>query len=448
MTSNNASLKPLTLKDRMMNRTLSQLTLLVGTSLMVSAQAQEFVNKPVDLPFTVANPKVAGFSEEGLRNIDRFLASEMAQKRLPGAVVGILRDGKLVYLKAHGLRDAASQAPMQTDSIFALASMTKPMVAVGALALTQQGKLPLFSKVADYYPSVGAMKVAVKKPDGTVTLEAPKRGMTVQDLMRHTSGLTYGGRPDTSGAALAPYPAGGELPGMQGSAAFVQRISGLSLVYQPGTVFEYSTSFEMLGAVLEKVSGQSLDAYLRDAIWAPLGMNDTGFHVAQVKQARQAQPFKLNPLDGKPQKIEVLETDSTFECGGGCSLGTVPDYLRFGQMLVNGGEFNGKRVLSPQMVQLMTSNHLGRSIDNRVANVEPHRDGYGFGLGVAVRVEPGLAAVPGNVGEYSWNGAYGTGFFVDPKEKLVVVFGTAAPGDLRKYYREQIQNLVYGAMAK
>ncbi len=426
----------------------TSLALLTCACLLTGAHAQEFVNKPADLPFNVVSPKTAGFSEEGLRNIDRFLASEMAQKRLPGAVVGILRDGKLVYLKAHGVRDPATQSPMQIDSIFALASMTKPMVAVGALALTQQGKLPLFGKVADHYPEVGQMKVAVKKPDGSVALEAPKRGMTIQDLMRHTSGLTYGGRPDTSGAALAPYPAGGELPSMKGSAAFVQRISGLSLVYQPGTVFEYSTSFEMLGAVLEKVSGQSLDAYLRDAIWAPLGMNDTGFHVAPAKQVRQAHPFKLNPLDGKPQKIEVLDNATTFECGGGCSLGTVPDYLRFGQMLANAGEFNGKRVLSPQMVQLMTSNHLTRTIDNRVANVEPHRDGYGFGLGVAVRMEPGLAAVPGNAGEYSWNGAYGTGFFVDPKEKLVVVFGTAAPGDLRKYYREQIQDLVYGAMVK
>ena len=406
------------------------------------------MNKPADLPFNAIQPKVAGFSEEGLRNIDRFWASEMAQKRVPGAVMGILRDGKLVYLKAHGVRDPVLPAPMQTDSIFALASMTKPMVAVGALALTQQGKLPLFGKVADHVPEVGQMKVAIKKPDGSVALEAPKRQMTVQDLMRHTSGLTYGGRPDTSGAALAPYPAGSELPSMKGSAAFVQRISGLSLVHQPGTVFEYSTSFEMLGAVLEKVSGLSLDAYLRETIWTPLGMSDTGFHVAPAKQARQAQPFKRNPLDGKPQSIEVLEKDSTFECGGGCSLGTVPDYLRFGQMLANGGEFNGKRVLSPHMVQLMTSNHLSRSIDNRVANVEPHRDGYGFGLGVAVRMEPGLAAVPGHVGEYSWNGAYGTGFFVDPQEKLVVVFGTAAPGDLRKYYREQIQDLVYGAMVK
>jgi len=410
--------------------------------------ANEFVSKPKDLPFPIAELKDAGFSAEGLKRIDTFFASEIEKKRVPGSVVGIVRDGKLVYLKAHGTLNPETQAPMQIDSIFGLASMTKPMVATGALTLTQQGKMPLFGKVADYYPEIGQMKVAVKKPDGTIALEAPKRQITIQDLMRHTSGLTYGGRADTSGAALAQYPTGSELHSMKGAAEFVQRISTLSLVHQPGTVFEYSTSFEMLGAVIEKSTGQSLDNYLRKSIWAPLGMKDTGFHVPAASKTRQAYPFKLNPLDGKPQKIDVVENDATFECGGGCSLGTVPDFLRFGQMLVNGGEFNGKRILSPQMVRLMTNNHLTRAIENRVANVEPHRDGYGFGLGVAVRLEPGLAAVPGNVGEYSWNGSYGTGFFADPKEKMVVVFATAAPGDLRKYYREQVQDLVYGAMTR
>jgi CubicO group peptidase (beta-lactamase class C family) len=177
-------------------------------------------------------------------------------------------------------------------------------------------------------------------------------------------------------------------------------------------------------------------------------MNDTGFHVADNKKPRLARPFKLNPLNNSPQSILPVDKNVTFECGGGCSLGTVPDYLKFGQMLVNGGEFNGQRILSPAIVKLMTSDQMNKKIINNVANVEPHREGYGFGLGVAVRTEPGLAAVPGNVGEYSWNGAYGTGFFADPQAKLVVVFGTAAPGDLRKYYREQIQNLVYGAMTR
>ena len=424
--------------------------LLTASAVIVSttSMANEFVSKPSSLDIPIATLNQGGFSADGLKRIDAFFASEIEKKRVPGGVVGILRDGKLVYLKAHGTSNPETQAPMQVDSIFALASMTKPMVAVGTLTLTQQAKLPLFSKVSDYYPAVGAMKVAIKKPDGSMDYENVKSPMTVQDLMRHTSGLTYGGRPDTSGAAAALYPSGGQAMKMNGSAEFMDKISKLPLVYQPGTIFEYSLSFEVLGAVIEKVSGKSLDAYLRESIWNPLRMSDTGFHVAENKISRQAHPFKLNPLNNSPQTIEPLGKGVNLECGGGCSLGTVPDYLKFGQMLVNGGEFNGKRILSPAMVKLMTSDQMNKKIINNVANVEPHREGYGFGLGVAVRTEPGLAAVPGNVGEYSWNGAYGTGFFADPQAKLVVVFGTAAPGDLRKYYREQIQNLVYGAMTR
>ena len=232
---------------------MQKLPLVISLLAIASAPAfaNEFVPQSKSLPFPVAEFKDAGFSAEGLKRIDDFFAVEVAKKRVPGGVVGIVRDGKLVYLKAHGSLNPETQEPMQVDTIFALASMTKPMVATGALALTQQGKLPLFSNVADYYPEVGQMKVAVKNPDGAVALELPKRAMTIQDLMRHTSGLTYGGRADTSGAALAQYPAGSELPSMKGAAEFIQRISSLSLVYQPGTVFEYSTSFEMLGAVLE-----------------------------------------------------------------------------------------------------------------------------------------------------------------------------------------------------
>ena len=177
-------------------------------------------------------------------------------------------------------------------------------------------------------------------------------------------------------------------------------------------------------------------------------MNDTTFRPTEAQKARVARPFPQNPLDGKPQSIAALEKPPTFDCAGACAFGTMGDYIRFGQMLLNGGSLDGQQVLSPAFVQLMTTNHLGAGIQNRVANVEPHRDGYGFGLGVAVRLQPGLAAVPGNPGEFSWNGANGTGFFADPKQQLVVAFGTAAPGELRKYYREQVQDLVYGAFAK
>jgi len=412
-----------------------------AATVSTTSMANEFVNKPSSLEIPIGTLAETGFTAEGLKRIDAFFASEIEKKRVPGGVVGIVRDGKLVYLKAHGTLNPETQAPMQVDSIFALASMTKPMVSVAALSLAQQAKLPLFSRVSDYYPSVGAMKVAIKKPDGSMDYENVKNQMTVQDLMRHTSGLT-------SSAAL--FATGGLVRKMNGAADFMDKITKLPLVYQPGTVFDYGLSHDVLGAVIEKVSGKSLDVYLRETIWNTLSMNDTGFQVPESNKPRQAYAFKLNPLDNKPQSIPPLEPGVTFECGGGCSLSTVPDYLKFGQMLLNGGEFNGQRILSPAMVKLMTSDHLNKKIINRVTDVVSYREGYGFGLGVAVRTEPGLAAIPGNVGEYSWNGSYGTGYFADPQAKLVVVFGTAVPGagNIRGYHRQDIQNLVYGAMTR
>jgi CubicO group peptidase (beta-lactamase class C family) len=397
-------------------------------------------------PLPVTTPENAGFSAVGLSNIDKFFAREIAANRVPGAVIAIARDGKLVYYKAYGFLDKAKAVPMPPDAIFGYASMTKIMTCVAALTLTQQGKLPLKSKLSDYYPAFADMKVGVVGPDGKLTLEPQKRPIFIHDLFRHTSGLTYGGRGDHPISKLYP---GGTDPAFEGSTAdFINRITKLPLAHQPGFAFEYSFSTDVLGAVVEKVSGKSLGAYLAENVWGKLKMGEATFQVPADKRARLAQPFANNPLDGKAQDIPVIRKQTTFDCGGACGLGTVGDYLRFGQMLLNGGILEGERILSPQTVALMTSNHLGPEIRNNVGVVEPHREGYGFGLGVAVRMNPGIASIPGNVGEFSWNGAYGTGFFADPKEKLVGVFGTAAPGDLRKYYREQVQDLVYGAMTR
>lgn len=393
-------------------------------------------------------PESQGFSKEGLKRIDNFFQREITAKRVPGAVVGIMRDGHLVYLNAFGTQNPSTGQAMRTDSIFAIASMTKPMVAVGALTLTQEGKLPLFSRVDQYIPAVATMKVELIGQDGKIELVPQNQPIRIQDLMRHTSGFAYGGRPDTAGAAASRYPATGDLPVMTGASEFVQRVSQLPLVFQPGTTFEYSTSYEMLGAVMEQISGQRLGAYLQQTIWDPLGMKDTTFQVSDSQKDRLAHGFKNDPLTNKPQTIHPVEKNPTFDCGGGCAFSTVPDYLRFGQMLLDGGRFENRQILGPNFVKLMLSNHLGPSIINRVSQVEPHRAGYGYGLGVAVRTVPGFAAVPGNEGEFSWNGTYGTGFFADPKARLVVVFATAAPGDLRKYYREQVQDLVYGAMTR
>lgn len=397
-------------------------------------------------PLPVATAAQAGFSADGLKRLDDFFAREIAAKRVPGAVVAIARDGKLVHYKAYGQRDPASGAPMTLDTVFGLASMTKIFTSVAALQLTEDGRLPLRSTLSEYYPAFGTMKVGVPQADGSLQLADQKRPIYIHDLFRHTSGLTYGGRGDHPIAKL--YPAGTQPPYEGDTQAFINTITKLPLAHQPGAVFEYSFSTDVLGAVVEKVSGKRLGAYLREKVWGPLGMKDTGFELSDSFKPRVARAFANNPLDGKPQSIPVIDKQTQFDCGGACGMGTVGDYVRFGQMLVNGGTLDGKRILSPQWVRHMTANHLGPEIVNRVSFVEGHREGFSFGLGVAVRTSAGLSAVPGNPGEYSWNGAYGTQFFADPKERLVVVVGTAAPGELRKYYREQVQDLVYGAMTR
>ena len=399
-------------------------------------------------PLPEAKPDEVGFSQQGLSRLDDFFAREISAKRVPGAVIAIARDGKLVHYKAYGQLDATKGTPMPLDAIFALASMTKPMAAVAGLTLMEQGRLPLQAKVADYYPAFADMKVGVQQPDGSLKLEAQASPIYIHDLYRHTSGLMYGGRPDSSSPVARQYPEG-TAPAIEGDTqAFIDRITKLPLVHQPGTVFEYGFSIDVLGAVVEKVSEQHLGDYLAANVWQPVGMKDATFHLTEAQRPRLARPFPDDPLTGKPQAIKLLDTPTKFDCGGACAFATVGDYLRFGQMLLNGGELDGQRVLGPKTVHHMTSNHLGPEIKNNVANVEPHRGGFGFGLGVAVRTSEGLSSVPGNPGEFTWNGAYGTQFFCDPKERLVVVVGTAAPGELRKYYREQVQDIVYGAMVK
>jgi CubicO group peptidase (beta-lactamase class C family) len=419
------------------------------TTLVMSAAAAAFAcHAAIAAPLPEARPDDVGFSQAGLARMDDFFAREIAAKRVPGAVVAIARDGKLVHYKAYGKLDPAKDAAMPLDAVFALASMTKPMAAVAGLTLMEQGRLPLQAKLSDYYPGFADMKVGVAQADGSLKLETQLSPITIHDLYRHTSGLMYGGRPDSSSPVARLYP-DGVAPAIEGdTAAFIERITKLPLAHQPSTEFEYGFSIDVLGAVIEKISEQRLGEYLSKNVWQPLGMLDATFSPSDAQRARLARPFANDPLTGKPQSIRLLDTPTKFDCGGACSFATVGDYLRFGQMLLNGGELDGQRILSPKTVHHMTSNHLGPEIKNNVANIEPHRAGFGFGLAVAVRTSEGLSSVPGNPGEFTWNGAFGTQFFCDPKERLVVVVGTAAPGELRKYYREQVQDIVYGAMVR
>ena len=395
-------------------------------------------------PLPVTAPEKAGFSKQGLARIDAFFAREIAADRVPGAVIAIARDGKLVHYRAYGFLDKATGEAMPLDAIFNLASMTKVMAVVGGLTLNEEGRLPLKSRLSEYFPAFGKMNVGVVGSNGELKLE-PASPIYIHDLFRHTSGLTYGGRGDTPVHKL--YPAGSAGAAEKYTAEeFINKLSATPLLYQPGTVWDYGFSIDVLGLVIEKLSGKHLGDYLKTAVWDKVGMPDTTFNVPTDKRKRIARPLAKDPLSGREQAIAILDKPVKFDCAGSCAFATVGDYLRFGQMLLNGGEIDGKRVLGPKTVRAMTSDHLGPNIKNNVAGTEPQRDGYGFGLGVAVRLQDGVAASPGTAGDYTWNGANGTAFWADPKERLVVVYGTVAPGEIRKYYREQVSALVYGAM--
>ena len=400
----------------------------------------------LEYPLPPGDPQTHGVCAEGLAAIDAFFQREIAANRLPGAVLAIAREGKLVHHQAYGLRDPVAGVPMTLDTVFPLASMTKIMVSVAALKLTQAGRLPLRSRLDSWFPAFAQMQVGMDDGQGGLKLQAQQRPILVHDLLRHTSGITYGGR--GMGPAAALWPSASEVMFTDDAARFIDRITQLPLTHQPGTAFEYGFSTDVLGFVIEKVTGDRLGEHLRREVWQPLGMHDTGFELTADRRARGARPLPFNPLDGSPQAVSVMERQTTLDWGGAAAMGTVSDYLRFGQMLLNGGGLDGARILSPQTVALMTANHLGEGVINTVHHTEPHREGYGFGLGVAVRTHAGLASVPGRVGEFTWNGAYGTIFFADPAEQLVVVAGTVAPGEIRKHYREQLQVLVYGALTR
>ena len=386
----------------------------------------------------------ADFTAEGIARFDRFWEREIAAERVPGAVMAVARDGKLIHFQAYGHLDRAAGTPMTTDAIFQLASMTKVLTSVGALTLNEEGRLALKSRLDAYFPAFEKMTVGIAGPDGKTE---PARPIFIHDLIRHTSGLTYGGRGDTAVHKL--YPSSSTAAAIQYSGEeFLAKLASLPLLYQPGTVWDYSFSTDVLGLVVEKVSGQRLGDLLKAVVFDKVGMPDTHFEVPADKQQRIAKPLPRDPLTGRDQRIASLEKPARFHCGGACAFATVGDYLRFGQMLADGGVIDGRRILSPKTVAWMASDHLGPDIRNHVGEIEAHRDGYTFGLGVAVRQRDGLAATPGTVGDFTWNGANGTLFWVDPRERLVVVVGTAAPGEIRKYYREQVGALVYGALGR
>jgi CubicO group peptidase (beta-lactamase class C family) len=394
-----------------------------------------------------ARPEEVGLSSERLARISATLKADIEAGRIPGAVIAIARHGKLVVLDAYGWRDKAAGVAMTTDTIFNIASMTKPMTTVGALMLYEQGKILIDDPLAKYFPKFATMRVAAREAgEPTADTVPASRQITIQDLMRHTSGLIYGGRGNTPVHKM--YPAGSSDAARDyDGAAFMEKLASLPLLYQPATVWDYGFGIDVLGLTVESITRQTLGQYLQANLFTPLGMTDTGFAISPEKAARYAKPLPVDPDTGKPQaRSPELTQPLKFECGGGCAASTATDYLRFAMMLMNGGRAGEAHLLGRKTIDYMLSDQLGPNIKNLVGNADPTRADFGFGLGLAVRTTPGVVRMMGSVGQFSWPGASGTDWWVDPKEELAVVYLSAAPGPIRWHYRQKINALVYQAI--
>jgi CubicO group peptidase (beta-lactamase class C family) len=388
-------------------------------------------------------------SSERLERIGQVLRADIERGRLPGAVIAVARKGRLVYYESFGYLDKAAGTPMPKDAIFAIASMTKPMVGVGIMQLVEESRVMMTDPVSKWFPELGKLPVGVVRTDaaGKAILETvpARRQMTIHDLMRHTSGLTYGGRGPT--LVHKTHPASSTYSGANFTGPeFIERLGKAVLLYQPGSAWEYGLSIDVLGLVIEQETGQTLGAYLEERIWKPLGMTDTSFVVPQEKAKRFAKALPNNPDTGKPQSVADRTRPGKFECGGGCAASTVADYVRFAQMLLNRGRLDETRVLGSKSVEYMTADHLGPEVANYLARTDPTRDGYGFGLTMAVRRTTGVSGIMGSPGLFTWGGGAGTNFWVDPKDQMVVVFMAHTPGPIRLHYRKVINALVLQAI--
>jgi CubicO group peptidase (beta-lactamase class C family) len=389
-------------------------------------------------------PEQVGFSSARLERLASIVRHDVERGLIPGAVVLLARGGRVGYADSFGFQDRKAGTKMAIDSIFRVASMTKPMTSVAAMMLSEEGKLEIAAPVAQYLPEFAEITVGVERVRAT-------RTMTVQDLMRHTSGLTYAQFGDSPVQMLWR-----DIKLMdeeQTNAELVQKLAGLPLMFEPGTTWEYSMSTDVLGRVVEIVAGMTLGEFFETRIAGPLGMRDTGFGASGERAARVAEA-QADPATGRRPPMRNVKQPGRWHSGGGGAVSTAADYVRFCQMLLNGGDLDGVRLLAPKTVALMASDHLppgvgyGETARARFGALAPVPEmGYGFGLGFAVRIEPGRSPVPGSVGEYFWGGVTGTYFWIDPREQLIAVMMLAAP-DQRLHYRYLMRQLVYAALTE
>ena len=401
------------------------------------------VSARAEAPLAVAS----GFSQEKLKRVGDYVRNEVTTGKIPGAVVLIQQHGRPVFFESFGVRDVATKSPMTEDTIFRLYSMSKPVTSVAAMMLVDDGKLALDDPLAKYIPAFADVKVAAETRGGDgkpmLTTEPLKRPITIEDLLRHTSGITYGFYGDSAVRKL--YADSDLFAGDIDNAQFVERLARLPLAEQPETVWDYGHSTDVLGRVVEVVSGKSLFAFEKERLLDPLGMRDTAFHLADNGlRARVAEPLPedrfTRPVGGLTDPI----LPRRWESGGAGMIGTIGDYARFAQMLLNGGELEGRRYLKRETVALMTSDHIGPETGIARDGLYFPGDDSGFGLGFAVRTK---ASPPLTSGEYRWDGVGGTFFFIDPGDDMFAIVMMQSPSQ-RGRIQSDVKKLIYEALER
>jgi CubicO group peptidase (beta-lactamase class C family) len=404
--------------------------------------AQPLAKQPT-MPQTPALPEAApaaiGLSPARLSAMSDAFKREIDKGTTPGVTMLIARRGQVGYFEALGRQSPGSDTPMARDSLFRIFSMTKPLVSLGIMQLVEDGHILLNDPLAKYIPEFADQRVGIER-NGALEFALPVRPVTIQDLLRHTSGLSY--EITGNGMVQRLYATSGARDRKITNAQHAAIVAKLPLMCQPGAEWNYSRATDILGRVIEVVSGRTLGAYLTERILAPLRMAETAFHTGAENAHRLAQPFPVDPWTGDKVALFDMLEKPVMESGGGGLVSTTMDYARFCQALLNGGELDGARVIGRKTLAFMASNHLDPSVKVETHLLPP---GHGFGLGFAVRTHQGMAPFAGSVGQYFWSGMAGTFFWVDPQEELIAVFMSQGPGQ-REYFRTLVRSLVYAAV--
>ncbi|AEE24529.1 beta-lactamase [Glaciecola sp. 4H-3-7+YE-5] len=411
--------------------------------LLLACAASALLAQSALADIRTTNPKKVGMSKARLERIEPAMQAFVDEQKLAGTLTLVARKGKVVHVEGVGYRDREAKAPMSEDTIFRIYSMTKPITAVAALTLWEQGKFQMNDPVSKYLPELANLKVYAGMDGENMVLEDTSKVMTIKQLFTHTAGFSYG---FTQSPVDKLYQQSALFSGQIKRQDLLKEVAKLPLNHQPGSKWNYSIGTDIIGILVERLSGQTLGAYFEQHIFEPLEMDDTGFYVPKDKQDRLAQIYVINqqgqtvPMENEPLGDYLSAPE--IESGGGGLVSTIEDYYTFTQMLLNGGEYQGKRILGRKTVEYMRTNHLPTSL----IPFEPSSTGEGYGLAMSVTVDEQGANTMGSAGDYGWAGAASTYFRIDPKEQMIVISMTQLMPSSYFSYNKDFKNIAYQAL--